>query len=331
MPHRSFFPKRISELSPLESSDDDDAKYVTHLQYIVHNSISTKILFSVCRLPQRNLEEDVLGAAPLQLDVEIKNNHNSHNALTNVLTEKASNSKEPNTSRQLKFNISSDSTTKERPVISLFSKIQTTSIPQCQKQNDALNQSTTPNRNPKTSSSISKSIQKPSENATPHNPFQMPSTRYLPSSSRRFDKPKCASALENEFRTQKVLFTTPSAVSRPIIDLLNNVGLDDSLNCYKSSAVLSNCSQDKIQQKTDSSRTFQSIENSKSSQPVPKDQPKCEEVDGLAVPDKNKTIRINGKDFIVLEKIGQGGSSSVYLAQHKEKKLECALKVRKEI
>lgn len=43
--------------------------------------------------------------------------------------------------------------------------------------------------------------------------------------------------------------------------------------------------------------------------------------------DEDKILNINGKDFIIRERIGQGGSSTVFLAEHKGTKLECALKV----
>ena len=43
---------------------------------------------------------------------------------------------------------------------------------------------------------------------------------------------------------------------------------------------------------------------------------------------KEKTVLINYKEYVMVKKIGSGGSSSVYLAYRQDTKQECALKVR---
>lgn len=162
---------------------------------------------------------------------------------------------------------------------------------------------------------------------TPLKDFQMPSAtamRRLHSSQHRTllssanQTKKCRSDLEKEFKSQKVLFTTPSAISRPTIKMMNNLALDDSLNCYKSPmANLPPVKEENLEKQT----TQENKENQS-----------LDKIDGLneekeTVPEKQKVLRINGKDFLIKERIGQGGSSSVFLAEHKETKLECALKV----
>lgn len=182
---------------------------------------------------------------------------------------------------------------------------------------------------------------------TPYKTFQMPSTRRLPTSNRLLSSntsKKCRSAMENEFRSQKVLFTTPSAVSRPTIQLMNNFGLDDSLQCYKSSPIASNLSPVKEERNIGIKSKLQLQPQSHTNalhatnNVMPVDTNKNVSISNLVSEpnadneyhidgEKKKILRINGKDFIIQKKIGQGGSSSVFLAEHKDSKLECALKV----
>lgn len=180
---------------------------------------------------------------------------------------------------------------------------------------------------------------------TPYKGFQMPQTstmrRVQTTSQHRTilssasQSKKCRSELENEFKSQKVLFRTPSAVSRPAMKVMNHLGLDDSLNFYQSSpmAHLSPVKEEQnkdIQHSTnelianDLYRSTDKIDGTKNV--VAKDslKPSATSVESE---DTKKTITINGKDFVVQCKIGQGGSSSVFLVEHKETKLPCALKV----
>lgn len=168
---------------------------------------------------------------------------------------------------------------------------------------------------------------------TPYKDFQMPAAvRRLQSSQHRTlqlsanQTKKCQSDLDKEFKSQKVLFTTPSAITRPKLNLNNN--LDDTLHCFKASpmAIVA-----------PSKETHPTAE--KHLPTVRENEPQAEinedKIDGTIQKEeppptnetKQKVLRINGKDFIIRERIGQGGSSTVFLAEHKETKLECALKV----
>lgn len=173
------------------------------------------------------------------------------------------------------------------------------------------------------------------QDETPLKTFQMPTARRLPLSSHRImsssNRPKLSrSALESEFRSQKILFTTPTAVSRPTFALMSNIGLDDSLNCYKSPSTT-------ILHDTFDRRLSpplikqQAIQNPKIDvRPIQADVLTEEALDDNANAndkDDRKVLRINGKDFVVNKKIGQGGSGSVFLAEHKQSRLECAIKV----
>lgn len=193
--------------------------------------------------------------------------------------------------------------------------------------------------------SVSKAIsQLDLKDETPYKTFQMPSARRLQSSTRLLTSnatKKCRSTIESEFRSQKVLFTTPSAVPRPTIKMINTVGLDDSLNCYKSSPLVhlspvkeerAIASKAKVQLKMTTTSmppprtTNESIE-AHEPKPIAQTESETQDVDG----EKKKIIQINGKDFIIHKRIGQGGSSSVFLAEHKGSKTECALKVGRKI
>ena len=146
---------------------------------------------------------------------------------------------------------------------------------------------------------------------------------------------KCRTELENEFKSQKVLFRTPSAVSRPTMKVMNHLGLDDSLNCYQSSP-MAKMSPVKEEQNKDIKHStnelhandlYRSTDKLDAAKDVPiKDASKSSATASEAT-DPKKVININGKDFVVQSKIGQGGSSSVFLVEHKETKLPCALKV----
>lgn len=211
----------------------------------------------------------------------------------------------------------------------------------------------TPKLKPSTADAINVPQKSNTDDETPYKPFQVPQTsamRRLQTTSQHrtillsANHPrKCRSDLENEFRSQKVLFTTPSTMSRQAIKGRNNLtDLDDSLNCYKSSPMV-NLSPVKEERKKDCMKyasvesmddLYRSIDkiDGKSADPSNKEMVEVSSTAIVSESDekqdkKEKTIRINGKDFIVLNKLGQGGSSSVFLVEHKDTKLQCALKV----
>lgn len=155
---------------------------------------------------------------------------------------------------------------------------------------------------------------------------------------------KCRTDLEKEFRSQKVLFTTPSAVSRPAIKAMNHLDFDDSLNYYKSSPMVDkNLSPVKEEHnkenkcpknESDANDLHQTISNI--DEQFDANEAKEKEKEKTDAPSaakeneekKEKIITINKKDFIIQNKIGHGGSSSVFLVEHKDTKIQCALKVR---
>lgn len=192
-----------------------------------------------------------------------------------------------------------------------------------------------------------------SDEETPYKTFQIPPTatmRRLQSNSQHrtllssaTQQRKGRSELENEFKSQKVLFTTPSAVTRPALKVMSHLGLDDSLNCYKSSPMV-NLSPVKEERQKDTNfasskpidpklnnRTRDSITADSApnvgKEMAPKDSAKPNPVAANGNDENKKVITINGKDFVIQKKIGQGGSSSVFLVEHKDTKLQCALKV----
>lgn len=325
---------------------------------------------------------------------------NDRNSLNRVL-ERSVESKAESTSRQLNFH-----STKDRPVISIFSKLKGSSSssatakalsPKCAsnvadalpaKSNSFEEQSassseaalvkrtasapvksssldgtcselSTPKLTSKSDESSNRSTndfscskvdtatksvsQLDLKDETPYKTFQMPSTRRLPSSNRLMSSAaskKCRSALESEFRSQKVLFTTPSAVSRPTIQLMSHVGLDDSLNCYKASPIAMHLSPVKEERNPVSKAKVQlkmiadippkaagAATVQREAEPKRESQMLSRHGSEEKTEENQQVIQINGKDFIIHRKLGQGGSSSVFLAEHKESKMECALKV----
>lgn len=194
------------------------------------------------------------------------------------------------------------------------------------------------------------SEQKTSEiiDETPYKSFQMPNTsmRRLQSSHHRSilsstgQRKPSRTQIENEFKSQKVLFTTPS-VARPAIKMMSNLGLDDTLQCYQASPIVIANQSTHLSPVEEEQQDTEPRPLASSSMAGPQIQAN-DHVDAATVavksvkePDKmlvkpndgEKVLNINGKDFVVHKRIGQGGSSTVFLAEHKDTKLECALKV----
>lgn len=184
------------------------------------------------------------------------------------------------------------------------------------------------------------------DDETPYKTFQMPTASMQRLQSNSNHRSILSSAgqrkpsrtqIENEFKSQKVLFTTPS-VSRPIVKKMNNLTLDDSLQCYQSSPMV-NKSQylspvEEERSDTDPKPTASTLNASQQMtgdcvDTASVDVERVKEPDKIVVKssDEGKILRINGKEFIIHKRIGQGGSSTVFLAEHKDTKLECALKV----
>lgn len=116
-------------------------------------------------------------------------------------------------------------------------------------------------------------------------------TPQIPSISKSKYK-KSRASLENEFQSQKILFTTPKSAVRPLscASIENNCSLDDTL------------------------KDFSSLE--KHEKPLLIEEKK-----------NNKLLEINGKTYVLEKKIGSGGSSTVFLATDINSSKEFAIKV----
>lgn len=274
--------------------------------------------------------------------------------------------KRDSTSRQLNFDDTVNEVVNkkepDRPKISLFSKIQSSETTKktrsdiksvdsliapldglaVKRTNSAPVNSTEPKlctelQTPKLKSSqYDGSSKAPTSNADGEETFQVPPTttmrRAQTSSQHRTllssasQSRKCRSELENEFRSQKVLFRTPSAVSRPALKVMSHLGLDDSLNCYQSSPTLKLLSPVKEEQKKTKPPLSEPSADALRSNDIDDKTDAAKSVTS-STSNEPKSITINGKDFLIQNKIGQGGSSTVFLVEHKETKVQCALKV----
>ncbi|XP_035897743.1 dual specificity protein kinase Ttk-like isoform X1 [Anopheles stephensi] len=147
---------------------------------------------------------------------------------------------------------------------------------------------------------------------------------------------KSRNTIENEFKSQKVLFATPVVMPRPPVNFLP----DDSLNysvitpdAAKSSKHLSPIKEQPKIAKRSTDQLFGALDTAdKVSPPVVAPTTKVEkggdstDTSQQQQP-KERPIVINGKEYVVLKKIGSGGSSSVFLAKQVATGLECAVKL----
>ncbi|XP_049305179.1 dual specificity protein kinase TTK isoform X3 [Bactrocera dorsalis] len=145
-------------------------------------------------------------------------------------------------------------------------------------------------------------------------------------------------AIANEFRSQKVLFQTPMAITRaPVVCLPNDsitLSLCDSINGAETTPKTT----EKIQQNTEKNDVVKQeviVKSKKSLENAFSKSDKLEEPDGKNPPntksseskEKEGNLHINNSDYTIIKKIGCGGSSSVYLAKRNSDGTECALKV----
>lgn len=119
---------------------------------------------------------------------------------------------------------------------------------------------------------------------------------------------KPRNALENEFKTKKVLFQTPISVARPAV--LPNESITLSMIDTPNKEVLITPEEHKLEMKN-----RLDVKSKKSLFEV-KEAPK-----------NPNAILINGIEYVVQSKLGSGGSSTVFLATCEAKNLECALKI----
>lgn len=146
---------------------------------------------------------------------------------------------------------------------------------------------------------------------TPHRScdiqFKTPSIEYTsrrPSVLTRFplNSTKSRSELTSEFESKKIVFTTPSTVSRPPLPPLADQSIDSSLEDSLNGVAPLDCPKES---------TCLDLFNAESCPPATSDD----------------ILLINGKRFLLENKIGVGGSSIVYLATKCDTEEQLAVKV----
>lgn len=152
---------------------------------------------------------------------------------------------------------------------------------------------------------------------------------------------KSRNTLENEFKSQKILFATPLAtgLSRPPVTANDSLSLSLVDTPIKSKErPLSPIVEQSRPTKRSTDQLFpatpaapekrSSPERERVPIPAPTQPPIPVEPAGVDPSQKQlPTITINGKDYQVLKKLGSGGSSSVFLAKQVGTGVECALKL----
>lgn len=141
---------------------------------------------------------------------------------------------------------------------------------------------------------------------------------------------KTKSAIVNEFRSQKVLFQTPMAISRAPMSCLPNdsisLSLCDTINeggTPSTSEKTPQCTAEKQIARSKKSLDGEFLEASKEYMQK-SEATKCT---AITTRDKETIVHINDSDYVIVQKLGCGGSSSVYLAKRADNAKECALKV----
>lgn len=177
----------------------------------------------------------------------------------------------------------------------------------------------------------------------PHANHRGTSSRAIISTTNR----KSRNTLENEFKSQKILFATPLAtgLSRPQVSANDSLSLSLVDTPIKSKdRPLSPIVEQQRPAKRSTDELFPATpapEKRLSPAPMPKDVPAPTAATAVAMEQDSRivveqqpqqakalpTITINGKEYQVLKKLGSGGSSSVFLAKQVETGVECALKL----
>ncbi|TMW53107.1 hypothetical protein DOY81_001835 [Sarcophaga bullata] len=144
---------------------------------------------------------------------------------------------------------------------------------------------------------------------------------------------KTKSAIVNEFRSQKVLFQTPMAISRAPIMQNDSISLTlcDTINeggTPSTSEKTPQCVNERHPK--DTARSKKSLEvafSGVSKENEDKEIENNEAATNSTTKDKTTTVHINSGTFVIIKKLGCGGSSSVYLAKKQDSDKEYALKV----
>lgn len=143
---------------------------------------------------------------------------------------------------------------------------------------------------------------------------------------------KTKSAIVNEFRSQKVLFQTPMAMSRVPICMQNDsisLSLCDTINEGGTPSTAEKTPQCASENKSkDTARSKKSLEGA-FLEASTEQKAKTETITSVMTTtrDKSTLVHINNASYVIINKLGCGGSSSVYLAKREDNGKECALKV----
>uniref|UniRef100_A0A1Q3F1G2 Putative dual-specificity mitotic checkpoint protein kinase n=1 Tax=Culex tarsalis TaxID=7177 RepID=A0A1Q3F1G2_CULTA len=342
---RSFQPKRVSELPPLESESDSDDD----------NNLNCAILNdSFLLTPSKGIED--LGSCPKAPKATPSEKENVSERTTRIRLE--------------------DKLVKEADVVapkSTLKRVPLLERSQFEKQFSIFGQldtKSTKTRDSGISSTASSVLSAPivEEQESPkeaapsehkaHSPakecqeitdknkhlFVTPREKFGPSQARATTSSrlltstvtrKSRNTLENEFKSQKILFATPLAtgLSRPPVTANDSLSLSLVDTPIKAKdRPLSPIVEQSRPAKRSTDELFPvtpAPEKRSSPQPVPPAPPTIEEplVDGQTTTKPLPTITINGKEYQVLRKLGSGGSSSVFLAKQTGTGVECALKL----
>uniref|UniRef100_A0A182VWK9 Heat shock 70 kDa protein cognate 4 n=3 Tax=Cellia TaxID=44534 RepID=A0A182VWK9_9DIPT len=174
---------------------------------------------------------------------------------------------------------------------------------------------------------------------TPHDKF--PGGQRRDTGSKMFTSTtvrKSRNTIENEFKSQKVLFTTPVVMARPPVNFLPDDSLNYSVitpNVTKGSKHLSPIEEQQKMSKRSTNQLFGGLDATADKVSPPTVVTRCAppvmekpiETSDTPQQPKERPIVINGKEYLVLKKIGSGGSSSVFLAKQIATGLECAVKL----
>lgn len=147
---------------------------------------------------------------------------------------------------------------------------------------------------------------------------------------------KTRSEVDNEFRSQKVLFQTPMTVSRaaPFTSDSLTFSLCDTISESPDTPAPPSHSKEK----TSCGKSKKSLEGAFSHAeqteppvipeiPVLVAKPAPEKPDTIATKSNSNVLKIKNYEYVMVKKLGCGGSSSVYLARRKDTGQEFALKV----
>ncbi|XP_053695995.1 dual specificity protein kinase Ttk [Sabethes cyaneus] len=168
------------------------------------------------------------------------------------------------------------------------------------------------------------------------NPTRGTISRMLTSTASRGSR----SVLENEFKSQKILFATPLAtgVARPPVSANDSLSLslvdtpikskERPLSPIVEQSRIATMPKQKMSPKKlapdrRSSPEPPAIQVEPRKEPTPESSETGEHKSGKTLP----TLTINGKDYQIIKKLGSGGSSSVFSAKQIGTGVECALKL----